>query len=338
MFLLSSIMDINEKFPLVSIIIPVFNIDKYISKCIFSVIHQDYYNLEIIVVNDGSTDQSLKIIEQYMKKDFRINVISKKNQGLPSARKSGIEISKGEFIYFVDGDDHIEYNAISAMVETALRTKVDIVVSDYFEINESGKKRLLKNSSFDVIDKNQFYKLLFSGLFCWTIGSKLIRKICYSNFIYYDNISNGEDLIAIVQLVKNARFIAKCHFPTYNYLQRTTSITGQYKNKKSAIDILLAAKIVTDYLDNGFDKDMISEKAYINIMLLSLSLQKGWYKDQKETYKLIINKYYHKASYKLPLKRKILVISSQYNHGLQNFACWLYYVISRIKFFLKFFS
>ena len=93
---------------LISVIVPVFNIDKYISKCIESIMEQTYKNLQIILVDDGSTDTSGEICDRYAKKDIRIQVIHKKNGGLVSARNAGLEAAAGEYVGFVDGDDYID--------------------------------------------------------------------------------------------------------------------------------------------------------------------------------------------------------------------------------------
>ena len=104
---------------LVSVIIPVYNVERYLKKCIDSILNQTYKNLEIILVDDGSTDCSSKICDEYAKNDTRILVIHKANGGQSEARNIGISESKGEYIFFVDSDDYIEYNAIETMLEIA---------------------------------------------------------------------------------------------------------------------------------------------------------------------------------------------------------------------------
>ena len=100
-------MEMERKNGLISVIVPVYNVESYLEKCIDSIIHQTYKNLEIILVDDGSTDNSGKICDVYKEKDSRIKVIHKQNRGLSSARNCGLEIAKGEYIGFVDGDDYI---------------------------------------------------------------------------------------------------------------------------------------------------------------------------------------------------------------------------------------
>lgn len=116
---------------LISIIIPVFNKEKYINDCLKSVLNQNYKNLEIIVINDGSTDNSGNIIKKWMEKDSRIKYIYQKNNGVASARNKGIEIAKGDYIFFLDADDLIKENTISTLVKYAKIENPDIIAANY---------------------------------------------------------------------------------------------------------------------------------------------------------------------------------------------------------------
>lgn len=128
----------------VSIIIPVYNVEQYLAQCLESVIQQTYSNLEIICVNDGSTDRSLEIVERYLEKDNRISVISQKNGGLSAARNTGIQKATGDYIQFLDSDDLLESNAIAQLVNTARKNKLDILLFDadsFFESTDVAKQK-----------------------------------------------------------------------------------------------------------------------------------------------------------------------------------------------------
>ena len=114
--------------PQISVIVPIYNVEKYLAKCIDSIINQTLTNIEIILVNDGSTDNSRKIIDKYDKKDSRIKVIHKKNGGQGSARNAGLDIAKGEYIGFVDSDDWIDSNMYENLYNAAISNNADIVV------------------------------------------------------------------------------------------------------------------------------------------------------------------------------------------------------------------
>lgn len=121
-----------EKSPLVSVIIPVYNQESYVEKCLKSIVNQTYRNLQIIVVNDGSTDNSLIILNKYKEKDDRITIVSKRNEGLAFARRDGLMIAEGEYVVFVDSDDYLLLSAIQDLVEISEKYQVDSVIGNYY--------------------------------------------------------------------------------------------------------------------------------------------------------------------------------------------------------------
>ena len=135
---------------LVSVIVPVYNCERYLRRCIESIINQSYKNIEIILIDDGSTDNSGEICNAYALSDNRIRVIHTENSGPSAARNIGIKNSKGEFIFFVDADDFIKNNAINLLVEHYHRTKADIIIGDFNKINnnnfEFGHNRVFSSS------------------------------------------------------------------------------------------------------------------------------------------------------------------------------------------------
>lgn len=148
-------MDFNST-PLVSIIIPIYNVENYLEQCIISVVHQTYKNLEIILVNDGSPDNSGKICDNFALMDKRIKVIHKMNGGLSSARNAGIDIAKGEYLGFVDSDDTIEPFMYEKLMTAIKRDGTDLAVCAINYVFENGKKltktNLGKDTIFDFYD------------------------------------------------------------------------------------------------------------------------------------------------------------------------------------------
>ena len=116
----------EQNFPLVSIIVPVYNVEKYLDKCMVSILCQSYKNIEVIIVNDGSTDKSLNICNKWKEKDSRIEMFSQPNKGLSSARNKGLKYAKGEYVLFVDSDDWISINMVDKMVNTFRINKADM--------------------------------------------------------------------------------------------------------------------------------------------------------------------------------------------------------------------
>ena len=116
------------KTPLVSVLIPVYNVEKYLSRCLDSLINQTLTDIEIICVNDGSTDGSLKILKQYQEKDNRIVIVDKKNGGLPSARNAGLDRARGQYVGFVDSDDYVEPSMFETLYKTAKKKNSEVVI------------------------------------------------------------------------------------------------------------------------------------------------------------------------------------------------------------------
>ena len=130
---------------LISVIIPVYNVEQYLSKCLDSVVNQTYKNLEVILVDDGSTDNSGKICDEFALKDNRIIVIHKSNGGLSSARNEGLKFAKGQYVGFVDSDDYIEIGMYEKLLEVSLKYGSDVVCSNYYRVtnNKIYYKKLL---------------------------------------------------------------------------------------------------------------------------------------------------------------------------------------------------
>lgn len=151
--------------PIVSVIIPVYNIEKYIGKCLESILNQSYDNWEAIVVNDGSTDSSLKICESFAKTDSRFKVITIENGGPSNARNHGLDLVKGEFVMFVDGDDMLLPDAIKISVEQLHLLQVDIVCMSGVRITEDGEKELgvISQTPSDRLDAMSVTRMIHSG-------------------------------------------------------------------------------------------------------------------------------------------------------------------------------
>ena len=156
--------------PLVSIIIPIYNSEAFLDKCIQSAINQSYKNIEIILVDDGSIDSSGEICDNYSSIDNRIKTIHKNNGGLVSSRKAGLIASTGEYVLYIDGDDWIELNLIEHYVEQIIKYNADVVVSSHI-VNLEGREDILMNSlPSGVYDKDKlkstvYPKMLYTGKF-----------------------------------------------------------------------------------------------------------------------------------------------------------------------------
>lgn len=223
------------KSTLVSIIIPAFNIEEYIGRCLNSCLSQTYYNIEIIVVNDGSTDKTKDIIEDYLTQDPRIISINKQNEGVNLARKIGVENAKGEYIFFLDGDDVITSNAIEMLIVSANENNADIIAGNV-EIRTSKGPKSKRN--YDEFRKGTGEKFLEHILIkrLHYIWGKLIRRSLFTNnqLIIKKEIVVGEDQILLYQLCMYAKTVCCVDFVVYYYILNETSVTQKVTDKKTA--------------------------------------------------------------------------------------------------------
>ena len=172
----------------VSVVVPIYNVDKYLSKCIESILNQDYKNIELILVNDGSPDDSQKIIEKYEKIDKRVISIKKKNGGVSSARNEGIKKATGDYICFVDGDDYVMHDYISYMLKLIKEQDADIALttnmfSNFNLVQTKNEKCCIKNGEETTID-----------ILCYKIPIGVYCKLFKANFIKSNNLMFEEKI------------------------------------------------------------------------------------------------------------------------------------------------
>lgn len=235
--------------PLVSIIVPIYNTSKYLSKCIDSLLNQSYTNIEIILINDGSTDNSKEICDNYSVANKNIKVIHKQNAGVAEARNTGIETANGEFLCFVDSDDYVSKNYISDMLNVAQTENVDIVTSNQFKIwDDNNIIELFDNN----IPKNDYF--ILTGI--KTLADMLYGKTCYAtsccklykksifDTIRFPPICMGEDSYTMYQCFLKAEKVAHLHSPNYYYLQHTESTMHTPIYDKFYDYILLSDKFI----------------------------------------------------------------------------------------------
>lgn len=231
---------------LISVIVPVYNLESIVKRCLLSLLRQTYHNIEIICINDGSTDNSQNILDQYARQDNRIRLISKCNEGLPMARQSGQQQATGDFIIHVDGDDYLEPDAIERLYERQKATEADIVMAHYYMEQEDGSQRVLcQDYDFDILKRAEFLKILlnYGKYFLW---GKLIRRGLYEHVTIPAEIHYTEDMIAMVQLANLSRHVALLNYPIYHYIQRKGSFT-HVLSKKSFQDWYQAIRLTNDY-------------------------------------------------------------------------------------------
>ena len=222
-------MDVDEL--KISIVVPVYNVRQYLSESLDSVINQTYTNLEIIVVDDGSTDGSDKICDEYSVKDSRINVIHQENKGLSGARNAGLDIMTGEVVAFLDSDDTFHPEMIQRMVETMQHYDADVVICRYSSCRTNGKMPYSKinsdNATSIVYDRRESLRALLSGTIDWYAWNKVYRRECFES-IRYPQGQVYEDIVTTYEILNASQKVAVIEEPLIMYRRREESITEKY--------------------------------------------------------------------------------------------------------------
>lgn len=213
---------------LISVIVPIYNVEKYLPRCIESIINQTYKNLEIILIDDESPDNCGQICDEYAKKDSRIKVIHKKNGGVSSARNAGLDISQGDYIGFVDPDDYISEEMYEVMLTEAKKDDLGIVECNYFVSYEDGTclvidkrgKRLY--NTFNDILYGVFTNYLYPGI-CF----KLFKKTVINSIRFSTEFKIAEDMLFFLDCAKNNTKLKIISNPLYYYFQRQSSVMNR---------------------------------------------------------------------------------------------------------------
>lgn len=214
--------------PKISVLIPLYNVENYISRCLDSILCQTFQNFEIVVVDDASTDNSLSIVKEYQQKDNRIKIIEKKsNEGLMMARKTGYENATGEYYFFCDSDDYIPSDSLSNLYNSMISDEKDMIVGDMLIEFDTGGNRYIKRSS-KANSPNQYKIAILNGITCSLCGilykSSLFKN---ANYITFKHQNFSEDRILINQILEKTVSIGSANCVTYIYYINKSSMTRQ---------------------------------------------------------------------------------------------------------------
>ena len=229
------------KSELISIIVPVYNLEEEISKCLLSLVLQKYDNFEAILIDDGSTDNSLKKCQDFAKKDQRFHVFHTKNKGLSNARNYGISKSHGKYLAFVDGDDFIDPNFLNELYKSLQKNNSDVSVIGYTEISGEDTETFIpeaktlsgRNATIKLLTKQENMEVL--------IWNKLFKKSLFRG-IRFPAGKNHEDNYTTFQLLSKANKVSYIEKSAYNYVHRKNSIMGSEKTVERLKAKLYSAK------------------------------------------------------------------------------------------------
>ena len=248
----------------VSVIVPVYNVYKYLDKCLNSLVNQTLKDIEIIIVNDGSTDSSLEIINKYASKYSNIKIINNTNHGQGYSRNVGIKLASSPYIYFLDGDDYLEYDALSIMYNKIVENNSDIVVCDIYKIYDNSKK-IFKNF-INYSDSNKINLMLSHQ----GVPAKLFKKSLFiDNNIFFPECFY-EDLAVNPVIASKANEIIYVDIPLYNYVIRNGSTMNQNKFNPKINDIFIVLESLKKPLKN-YKEEL--DYLYIEHLLYSATLR-----------------------------------------------------------------
>lgn len=329
----------------VSIVVPVYNAKNYIKRCIESLVCQTYHNLEIILVDDGSSDGSEKICDEYAKEDDRIKVIHKKNSGVSDSRNAGIEAADGDYILFVDSDDYINENTVEDNLKTAIEKNADIVIfcfkyiitdsneekdNGYGEDFSGNAEAFFRQCLVKIIDKE-----LLNAPWNKLIKTNLIKN---NNLSFKPEYSICEDMIFSVETISASSNIVINSKIYYNYVLKSTGslVFGFYPNYFDALSefYLKSSDYNNKYHDNLKQKKCIDSKyAKLAIMYLKqIVCESEWEKDKcvNKISEITNNPMLRTALDNADLNYKKSLVRFLIKHRLSNVIYYMYHLKGKL--------
>lgn len=318
---------------LITVVVPIYKVEKYLKKCIDSIIKQTYKNLEIILVDDGSPDKCPQICDEYAKKDSRIKVIHKENGGLSDARNVGIDIAKGEYITFVDSDDYIDPEYIELLYKTIKKDKSDMAISSHKVIYENGTvlEKATKEESI-LKPKEVLKRILYDDGIDLSAWAKLYKIELFKE-IRYPKGRLFEDAATTYKLVDKCEKISIISRSTYNYIIRGNSITNiNFSEKK--MDLIISTEEMCNYIKKKYPD--LEEAANRRLMYACLSTltqlvksneknenaEKKLYGYIKQNSKMILR------DKNVPKRDKIAIISTKFGLGFYKIIWKVYEILT----------
>ena len=244
--------------PKISVIIPIYNVEQYLAKCLDSLVNQTLKDIEIICVNDCSTDNSLSIIEDYASKDNRIKIIDlKENSGAAVARNKGLEIAEGEYLGFVDPDDYVDLNFYEELYKKAIEDEADIVKAALKIMDIEGKKTI---SQLNNIIKKSNNKFDFSHeWWCAIYKKKLIDE---NNIVFPNECRKAQDIVFLNRCLIFSKKLSLIDNVFYYYIKREGSLDSSKLKESSFNSALLAVNIILEEINNAFENKTITKEQY----------------------------------------------------------------------------
>lgn len=296
---------------MISVIVPIYNVEKYLIKCVNSILYQSYSELEVILIDDGSPDNCGKICDELVKKDSRVRVIHQKNSGLAAARNAGLAVARGEYVAFVDSDDTIENDMYLLLHDMIKINDTDISICECRKITEKDSLEKIECSRYKrvLLDNDELWELVF-GKLNNSSCNKLYKRKLIGDLRFPEKVVHGEDLLF------NIEYLTKCNMgtyskaPMYNYLSRNDSITRSGFNENIFLEIIAkdkAKEFVTEHMPVQLENaEVFSFRARMNVLRSIFAANKNiLYRSKINEIKEYITQYYPVIKKNLKAKEKI---------------------------------
>lgn len=266
------------KTPLVSIIIPVYNIEQYLRRCLDSIISQTYENYEVILINDGSTDASGEVCDEYEYKDRRFRVIHQKNQGVSTARNRGVAAAKGDYFTFIDGDDWVSDKYIAHHIDIIHKFGVDLVCTKMNRVaeNESFNFRITNIDDSIVLKTEEAVESLLylenitNNVYAKLYASRIVEKLKFDS-----DLAIGEDMEYVFRAILSAEYVAISKATLYAYEQRPGSAMNSSLSDKTCDAYRAVKKMISNSESVIIDERALQVKLFTEAFWLALKLRRA---------------------------------------------------------------
>ena len=315
-----------EKQPLISVIVPVYNVEEYLPRCLDSIINQTYKNLEILLIDDGATDNSGKICDEYALKDNRIRVFHKENGGVSSARNLGLDNATGEYISFIDSDDYVELEYFELLSDLCLETGAEISMCGTIYVPHRQVSAICFNELKYIIESQNFSFTGEYGVSTDTVWAKIFKKEILQGIFFNPSLFVGEDSLFVAQAIKNSKKISINTTAMYSYfLRENSALHAKEFNDKHYTELVSWKEVCQLFADSP----LIQETCFAAYAFRCRLLIERYYKST-----LFREKYYKitKAEYRKNYKyiKKHLAINMK-----KKLLFFIFYISPALFLFLK---
>lgn len=282
---------------LISIIVPVYNVEKYIRECLDSLINQTYKNIEIIIVDDGSTDKSGEICDEYEKKNKNIRVIHKKNEGLGFARNTGLENVNGKFVTFVDSDDYVDNNFVEELYQNIITKNVDICKSGFRRVNDSHNILSIRNYDNYVYNEKENRDLFLPRMIGSLPDKKDSIEMCVSGALYKmsyikkykikfpsERVIISEDLFFNIDYVQRINKACTIDYIGYNYRYNPSSLTKKYRQDRFEASKHFYLELKKKLESIGYEEETFLRLSRLFFVYIRMALEQENYKVSNKSY------------------------------------------------------